>query len=196
MLLYPRERRPENSLYNAAVPTQAELDAYRAGNDSGWWTDPKYNRLVTGSQGARAARSTDELISWVACKWGIDENLIRAEAWQESTWRQTQLGDLCGGDYQSFGLLQIKSPFPSRGCPNGWVSVFPMIKGSTAFNLDFYASKLRGCYDGAVNWWVYPAGDIWGCVGWWFAGNWHSASGDNYAAQVRAHLANRPWEGL
>jgi len=32
--------------------------------------------------------TTDEILQWAACKWGIPDNVIRAVAYQESTWYQ------------------------------------------------------------------------------------------------------------
>ena len=74
-------------------------------------------RQITGN----FTGTTDEILQWVACKWGIDVNIVRAEAVQESHWHQSQLGDyttnqrLCPpvrwngcSCYQSYGFLQIK----------------------------------------------------------------------------------------
>jgi hypothetical protein len=51
--------------------------------------------------------TTDKIIQWVASKWGIDENLIRAEAVLESYWVQSTQGDYASGRYHSFGLMQV-----------------------------------------------------------------------------------------
>ena len=32
--------------------------------------------------------TTDEILQWAACKWGLPDNLIRADAFVESTWFQ------------------------------------------------------------------------------------------------------------
>ena len=40
----------------------------------------------------------------------------------------------------------------------------------------------------------YEAGDLWGCVGRWFAGRWHIPRGDTYAADVQHYLDERIWE--
>ena len=60
--------------------------------------------LIDGAHGFRddalAARitgdftgTTPELIRWVACKWGFDEELTRARAWTESSWEIDTEGD-------------------------------------------------------------------------------------------------------
>jgi hypothetical protein len=186
----PAERIPANTTANAVKPTQAQIDSFRTSADGSGWMTSAYNDKVTGS----AAGTTDELISWAACKWGIDEDVIRAVAVQESDWRQSGTGDLCSSVYTSWGITQVKAPNLAAGCTNGWRGVWPMNRDSTPFNLDFYGSRMRECYDGKVSWWAYPAGDLWGCIGWWFSGSWHSSSGDAYAASVRTHLQNRDWE--
>ena len=37
--------------------------------------------------------STDDIIQWAACKWGFDEDTLRAQVAKESYWTQTNLGD-------------------------------------------------------------------------------------------------------
>ncbi len=32
--------------------------------------------------------STDMILRWAACKWGIDEDVVRAQAWTQSKWIQ------------------------------------------------------------------------------------------------------------
>jgi len=45
--------------------------------------------------------TTDEIIRWGACKWGFDEDIVRAVAVNESYWRQSQLGDLVNGPFSA-----------------------------------------------------------------------------------------------
>ena len=40
--------------------------------------------------------TTTEIFQWAACKWGIDEDTLRAVAVQESDWHQSAVGDNCG----------------------------------------------------------------------------------------------------
>ena len=53
--------------------------------------DPGYPRFarVTGA----FTGTTDEIIQWAACKWGIDEDVVRAQAAKETYWTQDHLGD-------------------------------------------------------------------------------------------------------
>jgi len=39
----------------------------------------------------------------------------------------------------------------------------------------------------------YHAGDLWGCVGRWFAGRWHTAPARRYVAHVKKYLRKRIW---
>lgn len=41
----------------------------------------------------RFSGTTDEILQWGACKWGIDEDVLRARAAEESGWRQSSSGD-------------------------------------------------------------------------------------------------------
>jgi hypothetical protein len=51
--------------------------------------------------------------------------------------------------------------------------------------MDYYGSELRACFEGDF-WdgggWLYGAtqvkGDMWGCVGYWYSGNWHDTGAD------------------
>jgi autotransporter family porin len=110
--------------------------------------------------------STDMILRWAACKWGIDEDVARAQAWTESKWKQggPNPGD-GGGDkrvsqsqcvqgeftalwnfgcqnccYQSWGILQTKVYYE-------W-GAWPMIKDSTAFNADYREADQHACMNG------------------------------------------------
>ena len=81
---------------------------------------------------------------------------------------------------------------------NDMYGTFPFNRNSTAFAADYYAAHLRGCLEGWIFWLddvnpAYGPGDLWGCVGTWFSGDWHSGAADQYASEVRAHLDNRVW---
>ncbi len=41
--------------------------------------------------------TTDEIIQWAACKWGMDEDVLRAQMVQESYWHQSAIGDFTSG---------------------------------------------------------------------------------------------------
>jgi autotransporter family porin len=73
--------------------------------------------------------------------------------------------------------------------------------------VDVLGAWLRGCYEGWV-WWLrdhgnssrgaYAEGDIWGCVGAWYSGDWHDGSigvpsGENYIDRAEKRFKFRPW---
>lgn len=169
------EPRPDNYTPNHRVPTASELSSFYSQA-----TGNPLNRYVTGN----FTGTTDELIQWVAWKWGIDEDLVRAEAAQESWWNQSALGD--GG--VSYGLMQIKSTV-SKG-------TYPLSQASTAFNLDYYGATIRYYYDGYATWLggSYARGDLWGAVGAYYSGRWHDADSEWYITQVKSKLSERTWE--
>ncbi len=161
---------------------------------------PRINGDFTGT--------TAEILRWAACKWGISQDIVFAQAAVESWWRQTTLGDwqtsgcppghgpgvdgrpgLCP---QSWGILQNRYPFE----PSSW----PWIATSTAMNADAAYAIWRSCYDGYETWLntvphvgSYTAGNVWGCVGRWDAGRWFGPQADQYIAKVKRDLRNRVW---
>lgn len=183
------EPRPENRRANRRTPGRLRLG--RSPDFDARW-NAAYRPRITG----RFAGTTDELIQWAACKWGLSDELLRAQAAAESSWRQGAEGDLeprssgrCApGDLRdpcptSFGLLQVKWLFHRPG--------YPMVRTMSAFHLDWSAAQLRGCYDGRKR--GLPGGDYWGCVGNWYSGDWRDPEALDYVARVRAELAGKPW---
>jgi hypothetical protein len=140
------------------------------------------------------AGTTDELIQWAACKWGIDEDIARAQTVKESYWRQSAVGD--GGE--SFGIGQVRN--------TAHQSAFQYsinAQSSTAYNLDYTYASWRACYEGVYTWLntvehngTYAAGDDWGCIGVWFSGRWY-VNTDAYLNQngdsVKWHFNNKTW---
>ncbi|WP_426571380.1 hypothetical protein [Aquihabitans sp. McL0605] len=154
--------------------------------------------------------TTDELIQWASCKWGIDEDIVRAQAVVESWWDQGTLGDFTsdakacipghamGADGHagqcpaSGGLLALTYQYYQGG--------FPEAMTSTAYNLDYVYAWWRACYTGKVTWLntvergsTYQAGDAWGCIGAWYAGRWHTSSAEGYITRVKTEMNNKTW---
>lgn len=173
------ETRSGNATANHTLPTPGQLASFRSAS-----SEP-YSNLVTGA----FSGTTDEIIQWAAWKWGLDEDVMRAVAVQESEWRQSAVGD--GG--VSFGLFQVKTQLAGG---DGWPGTLPLARDSTAFNADYYGRAMRSCYDGRETWLgsPYRAGDFWGCIGWWFSGDWHDSGAESYVASVKKWLAERTWE--
>jgi len=161
---------------------------------------PRINGDFTGT--------TIDILRWTACKWGISQNIVFAQAAVESWWRQTTKGDwetsgcppghgpgvdgkpgLCP---QSWGILQNRYPYET--------SSWPGIERSTAMNADVAYAIWRSCYDGYETWLntvthvgTYRGGDQWGCVGRWFAGRWHTPPAQQYIAKVKLYLREHIW---
>ena len=171
------EPKPGNRQENRRVLTRRQLRYFHRHSDM------TYKRRVTG----RFRGTTDEIIQWAAHKHGIAEDLFRAVAVKESWWRMETVGD--NGD--SFGLMQIRRPY--HCCPR-------FAKRSTAFNADYYGAIIRSYFDGREQWLNtvergrdYRAGDIWGAVGAWFSGRWHTPPAETYIADVRRIKRERTW---
>src|SRR5262245_49830347 len=56
-------------------------------------TAPAPDFALAGRVTGNMTGSTDEIIQWIACKWGIAEDIVRAQVAKESWWHQDTLGD-------------------------------------------------------------------------------------------------------
>lgn len=207
------EVRPANALANQTEPTPAALAEFYARPVKGTFVPASDFSRVDG----QFSGTTDQILRWGACKWGVDEDVVRAEAVAESHWHQNGTGDrstdisLCPPGIgfpgawngqtcmQSYGILQMK--YKSFG---GW----PLSKNSTAFNVDFRLAYQRACMNGDINYLpgrippagypIYPHGTVdqmlWGCMGDWFSGSWFDPGALRYIAEVKNDQAARVWE--
>lgn len=187
------EPRPENTEANHTVPSDTlELPPWPN------YFDGRVNTQIVSRIDGKFEGTTDEIIRWGACKWGIDAQLVRAMAVGESNWRQDKVGDLeedktlCVGTYTSpcptsFGLLQVKATYRPGS--------YPYSQLSTSFNVDYGLAAIRACYEGLVLYLdnSYGSGDIWGCIGWHFSGYWKDELAREYIQRVEANLAEEPW---
>jgi autotransporter family porin len=173
--------------------------------------DPRANSRIGARVDGQFTGTTREILRWAACKWGVDEDLVLAQAAVESWWRQDTLGDWttdasrcapgrglgvdgkAGQCPESFGIVQNRYPYEKSGWPG--------IASSTAMNADLAYAIWRVCFEGYESWLNtvdrgrdYAAGDAWGCVGRWFSGRWHTAPGDQYVTKVRGYLDQRIWD--
>jgi len=199
----------ENKRVNAAanqVTGQRLGSGFFPAND-----DPRANAQLRVRVDGAFTGTTRQILRWAACKWGIDEDVVYAQAAVESWWRQTTKGDYysdpaeCppghplgadgqpGNCPQSYGILQNRYP--------NEISAWPSAERSTAMNADTGYAIWRVCYQGYETWLntvergrQYGAGDMWGCVGRWFSGRWHTAAADGYVAKVQGALNERIWE--
>ena len=171
------EPRPGNTIANQTTGTTvSSMDG----------VDAVGNALFASRIDGNYTGTTDEIIQWGACKWGFDENTVRAIAAQESWWNQSTVGDMVNGQGQSFGLLQVRAPVHS--------GTFPWSQNSTAFNIDYALAWRRACFEGYLDWLPASAkGDEWGCIGLWFSGQWYDQGAQNYIASVKTYLAQQVW---
>ncbi len=186
------EPRPQNDTANHTVVPQPVKLPNNPAFDAIW--QEKYKPRINGD----FVGTTDEIIQWASCKWGISDNLTRARAVQESSWAQSKVSDFepranghCAPGWStaavcptSFGLLQSKWYYRP--------GVYPDTKLSTAFNVDSVLAETRGCLDGLAWFGPISKGNVWGCVGLWFSGAWDQNDA-SYIASVRSYLAAEPW---
>lgn len=156
--------------------------------------------------------TTEQILLWAACKWGINQNVVFAQAAAESGWQQGHLGDWgtdpancppghgLGADGspgqcpESYGIMQTKYRL--------WKAAWPGIDRSTAMNVDVAYAVWRSCFDGDEVWLQnsapanqpYHAGELWGCVGRWFAGSWYTPDAVQYINRVQQLMQERVWD--
>lgn len=194
------EQRADNTAANGAVPPPGSFHLASLNSQNGY--DNRSQALEARVSGNYTG-TTDEIIQWAACKWGFDEDVVRAIAVAESNWHQNEIGDLttvasaCPPGYtpecpRSFGIHQVTwSSDP--------VGTFPWSRDSTAFNLDASLMVHRLCFEGYMHWLrdigylTYGAGDFWGCVGQWYSGNWHDLAAEGYVTSVKGYVTIKPW---
>ena len=164
----------------------------------------------TGRVTGNMTGTTDEIIQWIACKWGIAEDFVRAQVAKESWWHQDTLGDFttdasaCAPKHpigvdgrqgqcpESVGLMQDRTQYMRP-----WIDD---ALASSAYNMDIAYAIWRNCFEGNETWLntvergrQYGAGDAWGCVGRWFSGRWYTQPANDYIAGVQDYLNRRIW---
>jgi hypothetical protein len=155
--------------------------------------------------------TTEQILRWAACKWGIDEDMVKAQAAIESWWHMGNKGDWgtdasrCPANHrpgvdgkpgtcpESYGMMQVRYPYNT--------TAFPAVEKSTAMNVDYAYGIWRDCYEGGMTWLntvergsQYAAGDAWGCMGVWFSGRWHNDGANGYITRVKDYKAQRIWK--
>jgi hypothetical protein len=105
---------------------------------------------------------------------------------------------ICPKSFSIVDVLAWHDPAWGRW-PGNQNGTFPFSRDSTAFAVDYMASQLRGCYEGWGSWLKrtsdgkYAAGDLLGCVGTWFAGEWHTDVADRSIRRVQQAMQFWPW---
>jgi autotransporter family porin len=206
-----------NATQNAAMPTAEWLAAFYAHPDA----DLSQNggapetALIDGAY----TGSTDMILRWAACKWGIDEDVVRGQAWLQSSWKQSwTVGSATGGDctskYVPSGALNYwTASSPCRdlrglyGVSLTYFNTYPYSDMSTALNADYRWARQRTCMNGGVPWYVGSAAADWGaypptetssalygCIDAWISGGWNSdANSSGYVANLMQVIATHPW---
>ncbi|MEQ1557116.1 MAG: hypothetical protein ABL915_10040 [Gallionella sp.] len=77
------EARPGNAAYNASYGKPLALPFFHG-------DDARANRLIAARVTGHFVGTTEEILRWGACKWGIDENVVKAMALQDSDWQQAR----------------------------------------------------------------------------------------------------------
>jgi hypothetical protein len=156
---------------NQTKPNANQLAYYASDGYRSSEMDPPYTwmKLVDGQY----TGTTEMIIRWAACKWGMDEDMIRAQATTEhGTWiqwnaggderrsiNQCQAGNnpdhnstslwgylISNACYQSWSIWQTKVVYSS---PNiGAWTTWPAINESTAFAADYRYASQRSCMNG------------------------------------------------
>jgi hypothetical protein len=203
------EVRPDNAPYNKVAPTAAQLakvSPFGSGRGFDNAALPMGKRLTGDFAG-----TTDEILQWAACKWGFDEDFVRADAYQHNQWHQGELSawtsntSLCpmGGPIragangqecaQVFSLFGITWQYH----PSSW----PMMRESTAYAVDYALGLQRVCFEGWVTYmkgWgpagkMYGPNDEFGCAAWFFTGGWYDFATMQQVSHIKDTLAGRPW---
>ena len=208
LIPHETEMVPANTTNNNTMPTEAQLQAfakngYAANIYDGKWA---YERVDGQYKG-----TTDMIIRWAACKWGIDEDVVRAQSISEHwDWTQNRPGDKrysqaeCSNGsvnlwnfectnccWQSWSIWQTK-------VYNDW-QTWPMMLRSTSFAADFRYAETRACMNGdqagyfdnlpETNGHTYR-GDfasgnaqtmLWGCIGAHYSGRWYDGNSSSGA---------------
>ncbi len=204
------EPRPDNATANHTVATASQLSIFHS--------QPLYSGSSPASDYLRVdgnyTGTTDQIIRWSACKWGLDEDVVRAQVANESWWRWNAVSDWTtdrsscstnlwngwtgSGCYLAHGLLQAHA--------DEW-GAWPQMRDSTAFNLDMVGAYRRACINGDISYLfgktnpttgnAYPTAPtdelLWGCIGQWFSGHWYDPAANTYIEHVRNYLSSKPW---
>jgi hypothetical protein len=191
------EPRPDNAAANNNPATSNQVNTYVTQEP---WGVNAHGQSLQSRISGNFTGTTDEILQWSACKWGIDEDIVRAQAVTESTWHQSTRGDYSTnqadcppgtfdgtGCYQSYGILQMKYKYWGH-------SVWPLPRDSTAFNADTMRGWWRACYEGDITWVSGSRGDLWNCIGLWYSGSFGSGA-SGYISTTQGHLAAKPWVG-
>jgi hypothetical protein len=199
------EPRADNSAFNQRIPTASQLTPLATGMAKTGISN-EMGKRVTGN----FVGTTDEILQWASCKWGFDEDFVRAFAVQASNWRQDEWRSWSSNATDCPVNAETRMAFGATECAAiygilqiSWLyhkTTWPMIHDSTAFNVDYALGYMRTCFEKLSTWLdnspvgkPYVAGDEWGCVGAFYSGNWYDKGGSVYMQGVQDKLAAKTW---
>jgi hypothetical protein len=104
-------------------------------------------------------------------------------------------------------VSRVRSAAPDESLKNGhpflccWIGKMSGRTGSISWSVPHITSSKVGKWlrdHGNQSRGAYRAGDLWGCVGAWFSGDWRDGqvgvpSGENYIARARTLVDCTPW---
>ena len=152
--------------------------------------------------------TTIDILRWAACKWGINQDIVFAQAAVESWWQQSTLGGWTANPADCPPGRKLGKDGKPGQCPVTWGILqntygnggWPAIARSTAMNADAAYAIWRACYDGYETWLntmprgsQYQKGNVWGCLGAWFSGQWLNPPALGYITQVKHYLREKIW---
>ena len=82
------EPRPDNTKRDNTVVDAAAAHAAFAARPHGSEYDPRWDSWMLQRVDGAFTGTTDEIFQWAACKWGLQDDLVRAVAYRESQWYQ------------------------------------------------------------------------------------------------------------
>lgn len=153
-----------NTPFNAYVIPKADLFGFyqNPNGDDNLLASPWRYAGITGNLTTLMGTTptTDQLIVYYSCLYGIDSDTLKAQAMAESTWNQYTNGDIqtskanCTNSkgqsplwngtncITSYGILQDKVGGP------GLYTAWPYVGQSTGFAVELRTSLTRSCIDG------------------------------------------------
>lgn len=199
------EIRPLNTPYNQTSGRSLVLPFFSTSTVA---YDQRANSIIAARIDGQFTGTTEDILRWGACKWGFNENLIKAMAANESWWKQTlhnnwttscpsnhPLGSdsalypmMCHRDY---GLLQLNYDYYDQAWPEA--------ETSSAMNVDTALGIVRACYEGYDLWIAqknpsYTKNNIWGCLGMYNSGKWYDSQARQYIHDIKKFMNENVWQ--
>ncbi len=114
------EPRPGNARANARMPSRTAVHAAFAARPVAVERayHPRWDTWLLQRVTGHFTGTTDEILQWAACKWGLPDNVLRAVAARESTWFQSEVyaSRRCVADFGCGDLMDTERPGSTRFC--------------------------------------------------------------------------------